>query len=99
MVLNAGAPCVNRLFSFGIASDLTLPPGIDPLRTGAGLSRDRIMKRKKQYEEQIIAILKEHEAGVKRVQLLLICDKPVARGHHRGVVGVVAIASIVDIAG
>ena len=35
----------------------------------SGLRKDQTMKRKRHTEEQIIAILKEHEAGMKTVDL------------------------------
>src|SRR5262249_34684981 len=43
---------------------------IDPGRIGVWpLGGDQTMKRKRHFEEQIIAILKEHEAGVKTADL------------------------------
>ena len=49
---------------------LTLPPEAYPgLKWSLALRKDQTMKRKRFTEEQIIAILKEHEAGVATADL------------------------------
>jgi hypothetical protein len=47
-----------------VAVDLTLPLGLNPLKFVLAQAEDQSMKRKRFTEEQIIGILKEHEAGV-----------------------------------
>jgi putative transposase len=48
---------------------LRLLPDADASINGLLARKDQTMKRKRHAEEQIIAILKEHEAGVKTVDL------------------------------
>ena len=48
---------------------MTLPPGIDPSRIRVWPDRGPGDKGNRHTEEQIIAILKEHEAGLKTEEL------------------------------
>ena len=62
----SGHPSDQKIRAYGVLM-LTFPPKSGPLRTRVFLRRlgkgELVMKRKRFTEEQIVGVLREHEAG------------------------------------